>query len=778
MLARVDLTFASEEETTLSKGTRVWTKINDKKVYFYLDEEIHLVQNKSLSGSEKTILEKIVVNERASGIYDRSSSNLNEKGDLFFAPFGNEIQKGCALYLGFVFITDKVPDILGLMCYIYEKDLIEVNKYETNQAYEIENPGLKWEFWTGCNWNTVVPQDKTQGFRKSGKIVFNKLEGWTASRTIPELGYNVSDTQKTYFWLRCLVEDAFYEYPPRIENLRLNTVSAIHGMLVEDNNTEIVSNGLPGQVLELRETPVVDNTLKLSIEEWVEVQNFKKSGPDDKHFVLDKEKAEIKFGNGNNGLVPPKGYIITFIKYLPEDENRGSSIDDYDEWISKGSSDQSFKLKRPPAPGTTFKLSVEKDKWVEVNDFETSGPYNKHFVLNRKRGEIKFGNGTNGLIPSEGSTVMVMKYTSGDREKEEVPAGFEQWTSTGLPDQIFKLKEIPILGLEFKLLVEEDKWIEVDDFEGSGPSDKHFVLDKEIGEIKFGDGLMGLVPSQGSIIRVLEYMTGGGEEGNLMPERSWEIEKDFKAPIKNYLASTGGKEAQTIEEAIEDLCRDLKTPYTAVTLQDFEQLAMSTPGLRISRAKAISDYKPKQKTDDKELEKSSGSVTVVIIPYTPLEVLKTPPEPSEDFKKAVCVRLDKHRILGTDVHVISPIYCKVIVNARIVPMDTFRDDSLILEKILEKLNRFLHPVKGGVDEKGWPIGRGVYLSEIYNLIENIEGVNCVLKLSISGDKNASSDADGNLILKKLASVYSGAHSLEIFREKDQCFKRGDSHSGK
>ncbi len=290
---------------------------------------------------------------------------------------------------------------------------------------------------------------------------------------------------------------------------------------------------------------------------------------------------------------------------------------------------------------------------------------------------------------------------------------------------------------------------------------------------------MGLVPSQGSKIKLLEYVTGGGEEGNLMPERSWKKIEDFNGSIINYLASTGGKGAQTIEETIEDFCRDLKTPYTAVTLQDFEQLAMSTPGLRISRAKAVPDYKPKAKPNDKELEESRGSVTVVIIPYTPLDVLKIPPESSEEFKKAVCIHLDKHRILGTDIHVISPIYVKAIVNARIVPMDTFRDDSLIREKVLKKLNRFLHPIQGGVDEKGWPIGRGIYLSDIYNLIENIEGVNCVLRLSISGDQNASTDADGNLILKsRLASVYSGVHNVEIFREKDQCFKRGDSHSGK
>jgi predicted phage baseplate assembly protein len=293
---------------------------------------------------------------------------------------------------------------------------------------------------------------------------------------------------------------------------------------------------------------------------------------------------------------------------------------------------------------------------------------------------------------------------------------------------------------------------------------------------------MGIVPSQGSIIGVLEYMTGGGEEGNLMPGRSWEIKENFDGSLKeieNYLASTGGMEAQTIEEAIEDFCRDLKTPYTAVTLQDFEQLAMSTPGLRISRAKAVPGYKPKPKPDDIELEESKGSVTVVIIPYTPLDILKIPPEPSEEFKKAICIHLDKHRILGTDIHVISPSYVRVNVNATVVPMDTFRDDSQIRDKVLKKLNDFLHPIKGGVDEKGWPIGRSIYLSDVYNLIENIEGVNYVLRLSISGDQNAFTDANGNLILKsRLSSVYSGVHNVEIFTEKDQCFKGGDGYSGK
>ena len=577
--AKVDLTFTSAEKKTLSKGTRVSTEINGKEVYFQLEEEINILP----TTPEKKILQKIVVDEGISGIYDRSSSN--EKWDLFFAPFGTYVQKGSTLYLCFDFEDKRAPDTLNIMCYLYEKDLIEIEKYETEQDYKIENTGLKWEIWTGSIWNPVVPQDETEGFRKSGRILFRELKDWTAFSTIPELGRNIlKNISNPYFWLRCVVEDSNYEYPPRIENLKLNTVSAIHGMKVKNENQEMVSNGLPGQVFELNKNLILDKTLKLS--------------------------------------------------------------------------------------------------------------------------------------------------------------------------------------------VGEENWVEVDYFEGSGPSDKHFVLNKEKGEIKFGDGLMGLVPPQGSVIKVLEYMIGGGEEGNLMPKSVWKID-GFSGLIVNDLASTGGREAQTIEEAIEDFCRDLKTPYTAVTLKDFEQIAMSTPGLRMARAKAIPNYNPHNPED------SRGSVTVVIIPYTPLEDLKIPPEPSERFKHAVCLHLDKSRLIGTDVHVISPVYIKVSVNATIVPMDSFRDDSLILKNVLEKLKHFLHPIKGGIEEKGWPIGRDIYLSELYDSIENIEGVNCVTRLSVSGDQGAFTDADGNLMLNsRLASVYSGIHKVEIVRETDRCLGRGDSYSGK
>ncbi len=163
---------------------------------------------------------------------------------------------------------------------------------------------------------------------------------------------------------------------------------------------------------------------------------------------------------------------------------------------------------------------------------------------------------------------------------------------------------------------------------------------------------------------------------------------------------------------------------------------------------------------------------MVVVPYTPLEFLKIPPEMSEGFKRAVCLHLDKHRLLGTDIHVISPVYVKVIINAIIVPMDSFRDDSQIRENVIKKLNYFLHPITGGLEEKGWPIGRNVYLSDVITIIENIEGVNYVIRLSISGDQNAFTDPNGNLILNSRLAAFILAYTrVEIFRETNQYYKR-------
>ena len=55
----------------------------------------------------------------------------------------------------------------------------------------------------------------------------------------------------------------------------------------------------------------------------------------------------------------------------------------------------------------------------------------------------------------------------------------------------------------------------------------------------------------------------------------------------------------------------------------------------------------------------------------------------------------------------------------------------IKNKMEHKLRNFFHPLKGGPAKNGWPMGRPIYISEIYNVLENIEEVDFVRRLKLN-----------------------------------------------
>jgi predicted phage baseplate assembly protein len=232
-------------------------------------------------------------------------------------------------------------------------------------------------------------------------------------------------------------------------------------------------------------------------------------------------------------------------------------------------------------------------------------------------------------------------------------------------------------------------------------------------------------------------------------------EKPEGLAISNLKPAAGGKEEENIAEAVDRFIRDLKVPYRAVTSEDFEYIARETPGLRVAQAKAVPNFDPA------DPEGGEGSVTIVVIPFSPLETFDIPPGPSEGFVEAVARHLEKHRLLGTRVHVVPPEYIRVEVKATIGLARSFSVEET-RQAVLVKLNQFLHPAKGGSNGKGWPVGKPVYRSELYRLIMGTEGVDSVETISIHAGKGAEQDENGDLVLAlRTATVYSGEHSVEI-----------------
>jgi len=169
--------------------------------------------------------------------------------------------------------------------------------------------------------------------------------------------------------------------------------------------------------------------------------------------------------------------------------------------------------------------------------------------------------------------------------------------------------------------------------------------------------------------------------------------------------------------------------------------------LEVARAKAIPRYHPSQ---DSEVP---GVVTVVVVPDSSSANIK----PMPSFLKTVYRHLDEHRLLTTELFVISPEYIEVSVDATVVIKPKYVK-SKVEERVRQKLTDFLHHIRGGVDQKGWPFGRSVYISEIYEIIDGVKGVDYVKTVTLN--KNGEKQ-EGDIKISAHDLVCSVTHEIIV-----------------
>lgn len=175
-----------------------------------------------------------------------------------------------------------------------------------------------------------------------------------------------------------------------------------------------------------------------------------------------------------------------------------------------------------------------------------------------------------------------------------------------------------------------------------------------------------------------------------------------------------------LEDQIVDAKRGLKGIYRAVTSADYEHLAMEVEG--VARAKAIPLFHPKIKGD------VPNTVSVIILPDNPKPIIM--PKPSTiwtkdlDLLKKVYNNLNAKRPLAIELFVLYPEFIDISVTATVVKRQEYLDKN-VTNAVVAALYTFLDPMIGGSEGNGWPFGRPVYISEIYEVIDNVEGVDYV-----------------------------------------------------
>lgn len=364
--------------------------------------------------------------------------------------------------------------------------------------------------------------------------------------------------------------------------------------------------------------------------------------------------------------------------------------------------------------------------------------------------------------------------TADTARRTDVDAG----TTTAQPNQEFAIPRAPVLAADdsrtragdtedLQVTVGGVEWEQVEDFDASGPDHRAYVVDHERGVVRFGDGVRGEVPKPGQPVRLTWYDHGGGSAGNVAADADWRVADDQPSSwptdvVPDDLAvrprgpAAGGTDAEATDAALARLKSDLRTPYRAVTAEDYRYLATHTPGLRVGRAAVHVEGR----AADDECARH-GHVTVTVVPHSP----RDRPEASQGFKRAVETHLGRHRLLTDELAVVTPLYVPVTIEA-VVMVEDGHALGATTDSVETALDGFLDPLSG-FDGDGWPFGRPVYRSEVYETVEDVDGVDCVADVELSA-REPGSRIDAGIGVPQTALVYLDNATVTTTDDRSRC----------
>lgn len=205
------------------------------------------------------------------------------------------------------------------------------------------------------------------------------------------------------------------------------------------------------------------------------------------------------------------------------------------------------------------------------------------------------------------------------------------------------------------------------------------------------------------------------------------------------LLDPGMKPSDTLslEEQTRAIVLSLRQADRAVTCADFEKLALEASE-RQDAAKA-NGYAARAHCiarRDLEIQNEAGRradqpnhTSVVVVPAA----AGPQPQPSQQLKDVIAQYLDPRRLVTTVVHVVGPRYVVVRVQVTVVltPDTPVAQEEAVGAQLEDALTKFMHPLRGGPEGKGWPFGRNVYVSEIYDILDRQRGVDYVKRTEVS-----------------------------------------------
>lgn len=256
----------------------------------------------------------------------------------------------------------------------------------------------------------------------------------------------------------------------------------------------------------------------------------------------------------------------------------------------------------------------------------------------------------------------------------------EEFQSTGLRDQEFRLSGVPFLDDSLILTAQNGLYEVVDNFLDSGPLDRHITIlvdQDDRATVRFGDGVNGQVPI--GLITAL-YKTGGGLAGNVEAGTIRRIEGAFtdvlgnpvNVTVTNPEKASNGTDRQNVEQIKLRAPQSVRVSDRTVGLDDYVIGAESVSG--VARALML--------TSDQAIgiEENRGRLYVVPVGGgVPTETLKN--------QVLQAVTVDKPNTITFKVTVEDPIYALFDIDITVFKASGFSGET-VKANILANLQSF------------------------------------------------------------------------------------------
>ncbi len=214
----------------------------------------------------------------------------------------------------------------------------------------------------------------------------------------------------------------------------------------------------------------------------------------------------------------------------------------------------------------------------------------------------------------------------------------------------------------------------------------------------------------------------GGTRGNISAGNLIKIDnKKVHDGFYNPGAGTGGCFRESLEQVRERFLKDMRTPYRAVTAQDYEYIVKTTPGLCIRKARAVMD-------------ENKNMVRLAVLPDSDEKF----PRLSPIYTNKITERLKERRLITAQFEIVKPSFVAVGVKCTVYVKSHYTDCR---EKIQERIKAKIDYINS---EKNF--GDRLRFEDVFHAIEDLSCVEYVYDLSLHSE-------NGKLAVMKEYDIY-------------------------